>query len=389
MPAPHPVIDTFLQLRAVGTSFAYYTEILAHLDGPDATPIETLNEWLRANTSFPTFFVRCPGCQKTMCFESGHQFTSNLNLGNANWFINDDCTKTQYICSQCYGRCVPVNTTIGRTNVRASMGNPILNLFQRHSYDVVNWAPPPRKTAKKTGPVLYMGVELETTVSATNRADAESTTFERAEAIRKLYRIMEGIPFAGLKSDGSLSGSVREGCFLTPFEMVSAPMPLEFHRRVWDPLFDHPDFEIFYATPQCGMHVHIDRAAISKLTLGKMLAFFNTRDNLLFLTAIAGRQFNNFCRQTTDLNKVQDVLHWRGDRYQAMNLTPHRTVEIRMFESTTDKNKFLGRLEFCAALVAFCEDSSMQEMNDAAFRTWLKKRRFLYPLLHKLVYEAI
>jgi len=139
-----------------------------------------------------------------------------------------------------------------------------------HSYDfdVTNNLPFLGTPADK----LWLGVELEVEVSRYNdRADVADTIG---------YAMTD---FAILKSDSSLNNG---------FEIVTAPATLEIHREQWN--------KRFYGKPwlsqlsswnagTCGLHVHVSRAAISKLTQAKMVLFCNLVENRSWLIKLANR----------------------------------------------------------------------------------------------------
>lgn len=135
-----------------------------------------------------------------------------------------------------------------------------------------------------------------------------------------------------------------------------------------------------------GHHIHLSRAAIGPLTLGKLLVFMNAEVNRSFLVGIAGRDggFNQFApgKKLTDAEN--------GDRYEVLNVTD-QTVEFRLFKSNLYSRAILKNYEFAVSAVRFCEDSP-HGFEEPEYETdplsYVKYRRYVashhkeYPYLH-------
>lgn len=184
---------------------------------------------------------------------------------------------------------------------------------------------------------------------------------------------------------------------------------------------------IGHAARSAGMHVHMSGDPISPLTMGKMMFFMNSAGNGAFIGTVAGREINHFCRQShnvkpshalylyhskgclkkTENKKIQynaagypevyittettDVFGNRsgvstvccegGRRAQQVRFdrgaiwpTPGRNTgecEIRIFKSTLKMERFMTNLEFCVALVDFCQQATLQELTAVKFSTWM------------------
>lgn len=207
---------------------------------------------------------------------------------------------------------------------------------------------------------LYFGVELEVERKSDCPADAPQRTAE------------EMGDFAILKSDGSLSNG---------FEIVSAPATLAYHLTADNGNSPWAKFTTgtarhyeSYKTDTCGIHVHISRAAITPLTASKMMVFLNTPYNEEFLTKIAGRTTNNYCR-TYAYSSFADIFsperHDRIRRYQRFNFQNQHTLELRMFRGNVRLNGILRAVEFSHALVKFCEQASTRHLTDKYFLEWI------------------
>src|SRR4051812_47009139 len=100
---------------------------------------------------------------------------------------------------------------------------------------------------------LFFGVELEVEV------DSDFQRAERAE------RVIKSLPsnFAIAKKDGS----VKKG-----FEICSCPASLQYHSTAWDKFFEKATHGLRgFSGENCGMHVHVSRASLSSLQIGKIV----------------------------------------------------------------------------------------------------------------------
>ena len=104
----------------------------------------------------------------------------------------------------------------------------------------------------------------------------------------------------------------------------------------------------------CGGHIHISRAAFdSDYHLAKFVTAFVL--NPEFMGQIAGRdtdQWGSLGKYSR--GELRRAVKWQsGDRYRAVNLNNHNTVEIRMFSGTHDKSYIISRIAFLSALVEY------------------------------------
>jgi len=183
-----------------------------------------------------------------------------------------------------------------------------------------------------------------------------------------------------LKEDGSLDDGV---------ELVTIPLSLEDHlsRFGWEHVLD-PLRTIAKSgadTDNCGMHVHINKAALSPLQIGKMLVFLNSTVLRDQITIIAQRDSNTFCKRSD--KKFTDGRAISEYRHDIVNVGL-LTVEIRMFRGNLRADRVFKNLEFCHALVVFCRDASLTEIERwEEFASWLLKRRSQYPHLVSFLAE--
>lgn len=140
---------------------------------------------------------------------------------------------------------------------------------------------------------------------------------------------------------------------------------------------------------EVGHHIHVSRAAIGPLTLGKLGVFMNCDENRAFLEAIACRpaEFNGF----EDGKKL--TAPENAERYAVLNITDS-TVEFRMFKSNLYTKAILKNYEFCMAAIHFCERSShgfgetgtsSDPLHFTQFRRFVADNRSRYAFLHEFM----
>lgn len=218
---------------------------------------------------------------------------------------------------------------------------------------------------------LMFGVELE--MEPTGGNEQSDVTSALSGPITERYI---------LKSDGSLNDGV---------ELVTVPLTLEQHRAEFDwsgvlkPV--RSIAQSGAGTTRCGMHVHINKRALSPLQIGKMLVFLNADSMDEHITRIAQRGSVGFCAKKHG-TKVVEGKRISDDRYVRANVGRF-TIELRIFRGNLRPERVLKNLEFCHALVTYTKDCSIQELASwNAFATWLLKRRGQYPELVKFLAEA-
>lgn len=217
---------------------------------------------------------------------------------------------------------------------------------------------------------LVFGVELETG----SRGDC-------AQDIA--YQFINDTDFESYgicKEDGSVDGP----------ELVTLPATLNAHRDVykwadWTGAL-RPIARGHYGN--AGMHVHINKGAISSLTLGKMLVFCNSVDNSELLSMIAQRDVTRtqWCElNPTKFDKVgKSAADPHNGKYSILNVTQN-TVECRMFNSSLVPERVIKNIEFCHALVQFCVATSARQLTANVFKTFIASNASEYPELSAFI----
>ena len=189
----------------------------------------------------------------------------------------------------------------------------------------------PSHPVKWLTPIL-LGCELEY-----NCADEKSLDV-RLSLLKHLDR------FVIFKHDGSLNSG--------GFEIVTAPADLPVHKLKFRPVFaEFP--EALHITNTTGMHIHLDRNALSPLMLGRMVDFMHNPDNKEFIEVIGERACNNYSQQSQMGYRHVLEQNSGGSRYHTLNISPKNTVEFRIFKSPSTYTQFAKNLEFVVALLQF------------------------------------
>lgn len=208
---------------------------------------------------------------------------------------------------------------------------------------------------------LFYGIELET------RSWSPDNLIHNAELICEDYVLKK---FMILTEDGSIGKYDDNYC---NFEIVTAPATISEHKKHWEKFFSL-DFKglTSWKSGSCGMHVHVSRNALSPLQIGKLVVFVNKSFNKDFITTIAGRYNNDYAKIKN--KRLTDGVKHHSDRYEAINLTNDNTIEFRLFRGTLLKLHFYANLEFVAALVAYTNVCSHNDLNYVDFWSWVKEQ---------------
>lgn len=237
------------------------------------------------------------------------------------------------------------------------------NKYKIHSYStrVPTLLKFKAKNVKPNVEPLYFGIELE----------YETTSRDKAKV--KVCDLLQG--HAILKSDGSIQNG---------FEIVTCPATADIHLETFKNFYDNMPKELKTAS-NVGMHIHISRKPLNMFTIGKMTEFLNRDNNKAFITYVAGRQPNNYCRMD-EKRTLTFPLYDRGDRYNTLNLGPDQTVEMRIFATPENYDQFAQRLQFADALVHYCGPAQLsvplKELTQyGTFLKWVHQHHKDYPEL--------
>lgn len=261
----------------------------------------------------------CYSERYTTCESCGDE----VDRDDAGW--DDDCA----YCSRCWN---------DRNN----------RVIYDHSYDVTDQLPFLGMPADK----VYYGIELEVECARPRNKGDNATTVAH-----------ELTGYALLKEDGSIDNG---------FEIVTAPASMDVHMERFGGWLDTlPSKRIglrSYDTTTCGLHIHVSRAALTKLQIGKMQCFLHNSANQRLVDCIAQRPSTSYAERKYE-KKLTDRSD--GERYTALNLQNHATVELRIFKGTLNKRSFLKSLEFTQALVNYTKAGVASTKDAVDGRTFL------------------
>jgi len=192
----------------------------------------------------------------------------------------------------------------------------------------------------------YLGVELEVEVPNSSR-----NSLNREDKARQLNELINK-SIIGSKVFFENDGSLNNG-----FEIISQPMGLGAHKELWSWLNNKDAVKGLrsHMTGTCGLHVHISRASMSKLQIAKIVAFINDPDNEGLIRAVARRYAEGYCR--IKVKKIGQSAE-SDDRYDAVNITPRRTIEFRIFKGSLKYESVMSAIQFSNAVTEFCSRST-------------------------------
>lgn len=279
--------------------------------------------------------------------------------------------QTQFVCADCatslYRWSRRMRIYVQRTEWDSSIHSEERETIMGYSSDVLEYfdgflTMPNEKTK------LFMGVELEV---------------ERQGSAHDVNRIMNAGKFGLLKSDGSLNNG---------YEIVTVPATFAYHtspdapwREMLQKAIDGGSRSFKRSTT--GVHIHVSRAALSPLLIGKLIVFINAKSNEDFLCALAGRNLaaHTYCKLLPG-KKVKDMRNTRGSqegRYEAVNLENAKTIELRIFKGNLRYEALMRYIEFTHALIGYLDTVSAGSLFACTpFIEWVEKQgRALYPNL--------
>lgn len=268
------------------------------------------------------------------------------------------------------------------------------SIIKPYSYDATHLLKHPLKKN-----IVYSGLEIELGVSSRKE--------EKASQVISLL----GKDYAICKNDGSIQG----------FEVVTIPATLREHSARLKKLCENrPSGLHAWSDSSCGIHIHLSKAPIPASTLVKMQYFVNNSWNKNFMIGLAGREstryapyidpglfgFKQYYRGDRHSKRYGDLVkleHYKNKklerprrsfivrnnetRYSAINLRKANTVEFRIFRSSLKYERIMGYLEFCYALVNFCNEAPLRkgDLTNSKFKTYACQSEYtnLKKLLNK------
>lgn len=140
-------------------------------------------------------------------------------------------------------------------------------------------------------------------------------------------------------------------------------------------------------TTACGMHVHINKRALSNLQMGKMLVIVNCPEMQQLIVTIAQRSDTSYARRF--YKKVTEGGKIIGSHGDALNMSNNKgTAELRIFRGNLRYERVMKNLEFTEALCLYANEQSIQRIRDPKlFVSWINDHKHHYPHLVKFIDE--
>ena len=244
----------------------------------------------------------------------------------------------------------------------------------------------PQKAAAESDELLF-GTELEIELKFNNRSSEYTDSDNNAWSISTTggdfnvdykryiaFEIDNAIPgFFYQKSDGSINFGM---------EVVSHPATLEFWHSQEEKIenlfkFLRDEGCEGDAASTVGMHIHVTRNQMNRPHQNGFAAFVYSHKNKI--EKLAGRKSNGYTKmipipKEVDSSNEKDLerkIIDNHDRYSAVNWNNRQTVELRMFQSTLNTNRFLANIEFSHALYHYSKEHSVLEcINDTSWQSF-------------------
>ncbi|WP_280454298.1 hypothetical protein [Nocardia brasiliensis] len=284
--------------------------------------------------------------------------------------LEDDSVYVQgghHVCQrcrdECYRECPACDTVIHYDDDYCTDCTSPHDQIHRCSY-----RPTPRFHG--TGP-LFVGMELEINTPSHVLAQAADTALDHLGDL------------GYLKEDGSIDCG---------FELVTHPMSLDYALTHFPwPLLNRLRLLGCHTDSEVGIHVHLSRAGFdSPAHIYRWLKFVYRNENPV--TRLARRR-STWAKFSEDARAMAfDAAHGERccPRYQAINVRPTDTFEMRIFASSLKPQQVQAALGFAAGSVEYTRTLTAADITRrrgwewSAFTTWLRTRPQYSPLLAEL-----
>lgn len=291
-------------------------------------------------------------CGNDCAIESGHNYCRNCSQWHRIYTMSN--TTSGLCCHGCmetyYRECVDCTQLVHVSNSREHNGGRQCYSCRHyeirtiHSYD---YKPRPIYSKALGENTRYLGIELEIELSGDKQRDlmAEKINIwlnqqsQQDGQDKKLKKLIY------LKSDGSLNNGL---------EIVFHPYTLRSLHKTF-PIKDFLEFLQEHGggiSDRCGMHVHVSKEKLSKISLIKGKWFFFRCEQ--FLKRLSDRKEFKYCQ--FEKQPTGDPYHQEFGRRTALNMAGSaKTLELRLFKGTLDYMKFMTNIQFSDAFVDYIQ----------------------------------
>jgi len=181
------------------------------------------------------------------------------------------------------------------------------------------------------------------------------------------------------------SGNVGEYCYFERdgsighgFELITQPAGLDLHRQKFDLFLNNAELKRGLRSHEggsCGFHVHVGRQYLTQAQIYRVQSFLNDVRNEGLIRMIARRYGAGYCRVKAEMAKFTSHGKHSNDRYEMLNVSNDKTVEFRIFRGSLRYESIAAALEFCNALLTFCQpgEVAFNQFNAVGFRQFITR----------------
>lgn len=309
----------------------------------------------------------CEDCESfyTICDDCGELVheddTAVARVDGDNIYICTSCRDLYWYCEHC-GMYVTTSDWNQDRDCCTHCAETIDfdELDYRYEEEINNYSYKPKpKFIKGDNEVTkrFYGMEIEIGESIDARAGAQIVYPLLNTSGRRAY----------LKRDSS----IRTG----GYECVTHPMSSRSLHEWIDKDFTEAKKERNHSwnTDGCGVHIHVSRNSIGKLTLFKLNVLLNMlrgENNLNFVKFFTNRTpnaLNHWAKVSnqlpfTFLENIKNGNGYTYDRYVAVNQQNEKTIEFRIFDGSIDQSVLHSYLEFVECVLDFCTNTAIKNI---------------------------
>lgn len=209
---------------------------------------------------------------------------------------------------------------------------------------------------------LRLGIEVEFAARDEHEVPARYAFTDAYASLENSYLNCgrrEADAYCVLKHDGSIRGGVGA-------EFACIPAEIGNHIYCWESF----PWRRLKVNDSCGLHIHIDRRDLSRLTVGKFHCFWNAVAATGSCQALMGRGPTEYCRarELFASGLLNQTAAGRGrygstrERYSVVNHRRRKTVELRLPKAPSNIEELAARLRAVEASVQFLKLYSVADL---------------------------
>ena len=227
-----------------------------------------------------------------------------------------------------------------------------------YSTNVINYHGFGDSQSKINGKLIYIGFELECLAD-------DSETEELDNTLSDMQSGRHGFDYCVPTMDGSLDDAYG-------VEFIFKPDSLENHSKNLEHFIDNVGSQLYKTAGNgYGLHVHISNNFLSGFDKIKIQNFSSIHDAKLRF--IGGRDETNY-QPKKMLGKTSDMRKGNANKYQAVNISPARTIEFRFPVSLVDHGHIMRNLQLaysvCMYVKYHCNYANIHDFD--LYLNWLK-----------------